>query len=153
MVTSMTGGVVLVSGPTVEMNGALDYDAGFQVTGGLLVAAGSSGMAQAPDGSSSQYSLLLNLNGVQQAGTLFHIQSSEGEEIVTFSPGNDYESIAFSSGEIAEGVTYHVYLGGSSTGTVNGGLYQDGIYTPGTEAGSFTVSSVVTLLGGRGRNR
>ena len=50
----MTGGVVIVNGPTERMNGAIDYMNGFNVTGGLLVAAGSSGMAEAPSESSSQ---------------------------------------------------------------------------------------------------
>jgi len=55
----MTDGIVIIHGPTSNMNGALDH-ASFKITGGLLVAAGSSGMAQAPGTSSTQYSLLLN---------------------------------------------------------------------------------------------
>ena len=39
-----TGGTVIVHGPTEYMNGALDYDGGFKLTGGLLVAAGSAGI-------------------------------------------------------------------------------------------------------------
>ena len=46
----MTGGVVVVNGPTEQMNGALDHDASFNMTGGTIVATGSSGMAMAPNG-------------------------------------------------------------------------------------------------------
>ena len=55
----------------------------------------------------------------------------------------------FSSPELRAGVTYDVYLGGSAAGEAGGGLYQDGGYTPGTEFTSFTVSDVVTWIGGR----
>ena len=140
----MTDGVVIVHGPTSNMNGALDHSS-FTMTGGFLVAAGSSGMAQAPDASSSQYSVLLNLRSTIPAGTLFHIQTSrQNEEILSFSPSKAYQSIAFSSPELTNGTTYVVYYGGSSTGTVNDGLYQDGTYTPGTQYTSFTISTIVT---------
>lgn len=55
----MTGGSLLINGPTTSANGALDYDSSFKISGGFLVAAGSSGMAQAPGTASSQYSVLL----------------------------------------------------------------------------------------------
>jgi len=64
----MTGGVVLVNGPTNDGNGALDYDAGFNLTGGLLGAAGSSGMAQAPGTNSSQNSVAIFFYGAQPGG-------------------------------------------------------------------------------------
>ena len=57
--------------------------------------------------------------------------------------------IAVSSPELATGETYTVNLGGSASGTATDGLY-DGGYTPGTEYTSFTVSSVVTQVGGGG---
>ncbi len=149
----MTGGVVLVNGPTENMNGALDYDGGFKLTGGYLVAAGSAGMAQAPDASSSQLSLLINFNAPQPAGALIHIQDSAGAEILTFAPTKQYQSIAFSSPELQTGATYTVFLGGSSTGTLSDSRYQGGAYTPGAEYASFTASSIVTQLGAGGQRR
>ena len=78
----MTAGVAIVNGPTERMNGALDYVSGFSMTGGFLVAAGSSGMAEAPSESSSQYSVLVNLSSTQRAGTLIHIQRSDGRRFL-----------------------------------------------------------------------
>jgi hypothetical protein len=147
----MTDGVVIVNGPTMNMNGALDYDGSFTITGGFLVAAGSSGMAQAPGSSSSQYSLLLNFDSTQAAGTLVHIQNSDGDDVLSFSPGKEFQSIVFSSSDLVQGVSYDVYLGGSADGSVQDGLYQNGSYTPGSQYTSFTISDVVTQLGGRGR--
>ncbi len=143
----MTDGIVIINGPTQQMNGALDYDGGFKITGGFLVAVGSAGMGQAPDESSSQYSMLVNLNSTVRARTLVHIQDSAGNDVLTFAPSKQYQSIALSSPQLAKGATYSLYLGGNSTGTANDGLYQGGNYTPGTEYASFTISGMVTRLG------
>jgi hypothetical protein len=149
----MTDGVVVVNGPTEQMNGALDYDAGFNMTGGFVIAAGSSGMAQAPDASSSQSSVLIYLTSTQPAGTLVHIQNSAGDDVLTFAPTKEYQSIAFSSPELVNGATYDVYIGGSSTGAVKDGLYRDGTYTPGTPYTTFTISGVATTIGAGGNRR
>jgi len=139
----MTDGVVIVNGPTSNMNGALDHSS-FKITGGFLVATGSSGMAQAPGTSSTQYSILLTFNTTLSAGTLIYIQNRESKEILCFAPTKNYSSVAFSSQELTMGSTYDVYYGGLSTGTVYDGLYEDGTYTPGTKYTSFTISSIVT---------
>ncbi|HPC94324.1 MAG TPA: carbohydrate-binding domain-containing protein [Sedimentisphaerales bacterium] len=142
----MTDGVIIVHGPTTSMNAALDH-LSFQMTGGFLLAAGNSGMAQAPSTSSTQYSILLTFNTMLPAQTLVHIQGSGGEDILSFVPSKQYNSVAFSSQDLVKGSTYDVYYGGSSTGTVSDGLYQDGVYTPGTKYASFTISSMVTNVG------
>lgn len=144
----MTAASVIVNGPTSSPNndGALDYDGSFTISGGFLIAAGSSAMAQAPGTLSTQNSLLLNFSTALAAGTLVHIQTSAGDGILTFAPLKGYQSIAFSSAELIKGYTYDVYYGGSASGTVNDGLYQDGTYTPGTQYTSFTVSSTVTMI-------
>ncbi len=147
----MTDGVVIVNGPTMNMNGALDFDAGFTIEGGFLVAAGSAGMAQTPGGASTQNSLLLNYNTVLPAGALAHIQDSQGNDILTFAPTKQYQSIAFSSPGLVTEETYTVFNGGSSSGAATDGLYQGGVYAPGAEYTSFTVGSAVTIIGSRMR--
>jgi hypothetical protein len=146
----MTNGVLIVNGPTDSMNGAIDYGEGtFNITGGTLVAAGSSGMAQGPTNSSTQYSVLINFRSPQTANKLVNIQTASGETVLTFRPTKQFQSIAFSSAELAEG-SYTVYLGGTSTGTVSYGMYEDGIYTPGTQYTTFTISEIATTVGGGG---
>lgn len=145
----MSGGTVLVSGPTNSGNGALD--AGwFNISGGVLIAAGSAGMAMAPGTGSSQNSVLINFSGLLQAGTLVHVQNSTGEEVFTFAPAKEYQSIVFSMPSLAQGESYDVYVGGSTSGSNTGGLIQAGTYTPGDLYTSLTLSSVVTNLGGMG---
>jgi hypothetical protein len=143
----MTGGTVIVNGPTSNWNGALDH-VSFKMTGGFLVAVGSSGMAEAPGTSSTQYSVLVNFNFARQAGTIIHIRTNTGTEILTFKPTKRYQSIVFSSSALAKGTTYDIYFGGNSTGTVTDSLYTGGTYTPGTKyPTSFTISSIVTKIG------
>jgi hypothetical protein len=143
----MTDGFVIVNGPTNNGNGPLDYIGAFNITGGFLVAVGSSGMAQAPSESSSQYSVMYNFSAQQVAGTLVHIETDNGEEILTFMPTKEYQSVLLSSPELQNGATYVVYTGGSSTGTVTDGHYSGGTYTAGTQVTSFTISSMVTGAG------
>ncbi len=148
---TMTGGLVIVNGPTEQMNGALDYDGTFEITGGFFVTAGSSGMAMAPSNSSSQNSVLINFTSTQAAGTVVHIQNSAGEDLLTFAPAKAYQSITFSSPQLAQGTAYTVYLGGNSTGTASDGVYQGGTYTPGSEYTTFTPASTVTQIGSNRR--
>jgi len=140
----MTAGTVIVNGPTSNNDGALDYDSGFKISGGFLVAAGSSGMAQAPGSGSSQYSLLMTFSSAKTAGTMVHIQDGSGNDILSFVPTKRFQSVAFSSPELEKGSAYDVYTGGSSSGTVADGLYSGGTYTAGTQIGSFTISGTVT---------
>ncbi len=146
---SMTGGLVIVNGPTANDNGALDHS-GFVMTGGFLLAAGSSGMAQAPDTTSTQYAVIMNLSSAQPADALIHIETTEGEAILTFAPSKTYQSVVLSSSKLKNSTTYIVYCGGRSTGTALDGLYAGGTYTPGTQVASFTVSSIVTSIGSTG---
>lgn len=140
----MTGGSIIVNGPTSNGNGALDYDGAFNISGGMLVAAGSSGMAQAPSSTSTQNSLLLTFNSSLTANTLFHIQTQAGEEVLSFAPSKSYSSLVFSSSNLKKGSSYNVYYGGSSTGTESNGLYEGGVYSPGTLLTTFTVDATVT---------
>lgn len=143
---TMAGGTVIVNGPTSDGNGALDYDGAFKLTGGYMLAVGSSGMAQTAGTTSTQYAVLLNLQTYFNANTIFHIKASDGTEIVTFTPVKRIRSIAFSSSKLKLGTTYDIYTGGSSSGTAADGLYQNGVYTAGTKYGSFTISGIVTRV-------
>ncbi|MFZ5965722.1 MAG: carbohydrate-binding domain-containing protein [Bacillota bacterium] len=142
----MAGGTVIVSGPTTNGNGALDYDGTFELSGGFLVAAGSAGMAQAPSEQSAQYSIIMNYSQTQQAGTVVHLKDNEGNTVVTFAPKKNYQSVVISSSELKKDTTYTLYAGGTSTGSGTDGLYTDGEYKGGTKIVEFTISNSVTWL-------
>jgi hypothetical protein len=143
---AMSGGTVIVNGPTDNGNGPLDYDGTFEMTGGLLVAAGSSGMAQATSDQSTQPGILMTYSKAQQAGAMVHLQDSEGKDILTFAPAKAYQSLFVSSPAIKKDAAYTLYAGGTSTGTTVGGLYDGGTYQGGTKIVDFTQSSVITWL-------
>ncbi len=144
---TMTAGTVIVNGPTNNGNGPVDYLGSFSISGGDFLAVGSAGMAMGPSTSSTQNSVMLTYAGTQAAGTLIHIESADGDDILTFAPAKAYQSVVFSSPGLSSGLEYLVYSGGHSSGTSTDGLYSGGTYTPGTEVTSFTVSGTVTTVG------
>lgn len=141
----MTGGTVLVNGPTDGGNGALDYDATFNISGGLLIAMGSSAMLQTPSTSSSQNTIVVSTNTT--AGTLVNIKDTTGTDLVTFAPSKTSQVMIISSPDFKTGSTYTISTGGTYSGTETDGLYIDGTYSGGSELTSLTLSSSVTSNG------
>jgi hypothetical protein len=142
----MSGGTLLISGPLNNMNGPIDYDWSFKISGGLLIATGSSGMAQVPYTGSTQNSIIVYFDTWQAEGTIFHAQNSDGNEVISFAPQKAYSSVAFSSPKLVIGTSYDIYTGGGSSGEAKDGLYSGGNYTPGKKYTSFTPSSVTTAV-------
>ncbi|MFJ7978350.1 carbohydrate-binding domain-containing protein [Peribacillus sp. NPDC096379] len=143
---SMTGGTVIVNGPTNNGNGSLDYDKDFEISGGVLIAVGSSGMAMATSEDSSQHTILMSYPKTQSAGTTLHLEDSEGNEIVTFAPEKDYQSVVISSPKLTKDATYTLYSGGTTSGKESDGLFEAGDYQGGTKVVEFTISDTVTWL-------
>jgi hypothetical protein len=143
----MTAGTVIVHGPQSQPEVGMDYNGTGNVSGGFLVVSGvNSNMTQAISTSSAQYGVKVTTNGGLSAGTIFHIEDAEGNDIVTFKPGRNYSSIIFSSPGLKNGATYSVFTGGKSTGTSVNGLITGGTYSGGTLRKSFTVSNKVTSV-------
>ncbi|EME3559164.1 carbohydrate-binding domain-containing protein [Enterococcus faecium] len=137
---TMSGGTVTVDGPTNGGNGALDYGGTFDVSGGSLVAAGASGMAQTVSDSSTQGTIAITFDSVQSAGTLISIKNSSGDTVVTYQPAKDYQTIVISTKELITGDTYSIVSGGTANTEPQNGLFDTGSETTGTELGSFTLS-------------
>ncbi len=144
---TISGGTVLVDGPTNDGNGALDSNNGISVTGGFLIAAGSSGMAEYPD-DASQNVIVITLDNYQNADTLVTLCDENGDEILSYAPSKQFNSVILSSDALESGKTYQVYLGGSSTASQENGLYETGSYQKnGTESGSVTLEDSVSFIG------
>ncbi|KRE97706.1 hypothetical protein ASG89_29315 [Paenibacillus sp. Soil766] len=143
---TMSGGTVVVNGPTENNNGSLDYDGTFVMTGGFLVAAGSSGMAQATSDKSTQAGVLMTYTKTQQAGALVHLEDSAGNTIITFAPAKNYQSVFVSSPNLKQDASYTLSSGGSSTGTETKGLYEGGTYQGGTKVVDFKTATLITWL-------
>lgn len=144
---SMTGGTVIVNGPTNGGNGSLDYDSACSVTGGLLIACGSAGMLQAPDSSSTQNIISAVFSKSLEAGTSINIKSDSEEDILTFTPSKEYESIVLCSPKISKGVTYTINAGGTALGQGKDGLYENATIEGSTESLNCTVTDIITSVG------
>ncbi|WP_081784901.1 carbohydrate-binding domain-containing protein [Cellulomonas sp. KRMCY2] len=136
---AMTGGTVVVSGPTGNGNGAIDVNGEFLISGGVLLAAGSAGMAETPDASSAQATLAIGFGASEPAGTVVHIVSSAGDELAAFESSKAFETLVLSTPDVVSGQTYEVLLGGTVTGSTVGGLSLDSDPTGATSLGTLTA--------------
>lgn len=109
---TVTGGQVFISGPTDSGNGALDYNGTATITGGTVVAAGSAGMAQNFGATSTQGSMLVNLDG--SAGTVVTLADSTGTTLLTWTAEKGFATVVISCPDIRQGETYIVSAGDRS---------------------------------------
>lgn len=130
----VTGGEVYVSGPTSDGDSALDYDGTASVSGGVFIAAGSSGMAMNFGSGSTQGSILVNLGG-RQSGEI-SLTDADGNVLASWTPAKEYASVVVSCAGITDGGTYTVQAGGASqTVTMSGLIYGAGMSMPGQGGG------------------
>lgn len=128
---TINGGEIYVDGPTNNGNGAMDYDSSCEMNGGILVAAGSTGMATAPTEGSSQYSVNAGLSKSYDGGTTITITDSSENVILEYTPSKTFGSFVFSVAELKEGESYTISANGE-------------------EDSSFTVTSITTNVGNGG---
>lgn len=124
----ITGGTIYVSGPTNSGNGALDCgdNATATITGGTIIAAGASGMAETFGSSSTQCSILLNFT-TQSAGTTIEIEDSDGNVLLSWESEKSYSSVVISCPELSVGSTYTVTAGSySEEVTLSSTVYSSG---------------------------
>ena len=110
----ITGGETYVSGPTNDGNSALDYNGTGTVTGGIFIAAGSSGMAENFRDSSTQGVMMVTVNS-QAAGSAVSLSDSSGNELVSWTPEKEYTSVIISCPEITTGQEYTLTTGSDTT--------------------------------------
>lgn len=80
---TISGGETYVSGPTNDGNGSLDYNGDGVITGGICVAAGSSGMAENFSDSSTQGVMMVKVDE-QTAQSMISLKDSSGNELVSW---------------------------------------------------------------------
>ncbi|MBQ6094142.1 MAG: carbohydrate-binding domain-containing protein [Lachnospiraceae bacterium] len=109
----VTGGEVYVNGPENGANGALDYDSTGEITGGTLIAIGSSGMAM-NFSSSTQGSALVTFSGSHAAGETVQLKDSKGNVIVSLVSARKFATVVVSSPLMKQGETYTLTAGSES---------------------------------------
>lgn len=109
----ITGGVTYISGPSDSGNGALDYGEGCtgEISGGVLLAVGASGMAENMSSSSTQCTFMQNLDETASGGDTVTITDASDNVLASYTPVRSYQNIIFSCPKLQVGETYTVTAG------------------------------------------
>lgn len=128
---TVSGGEIYVSGPTSGGDSALDYDGTAAITGGIVIAAGSSGMAQNFGDSSTQGSIMLTYQSF--ASGKISVADSSGNVLAEYTPSKNYSCVVVSCPGLTKGGTYTVTACGQSQSvTLESTIYGSGSTQPGS---------------------
>lgn len=123
---NVSGGETYVSGPTNDGNGILDYGGEAKISGGILIAAGSSGMAQNFGTNSTQGAMMISVSG--SANDIIKLTDNSGKELLSWTADKSFSCILISCPEIKQGETYTVSSGDySQKVTMDSLIYGSGI--------------------------
>lgn len=111
----ITGGHIIICGPTQGDTATLDYDVSGVITGGTFIGTGAAGMAQSF--SDSEQGVIAIKVGKQSAGVQIVLKDMSGNTILSHTPELPFEVVILSSPELVKGETYSITVG-SSTGEV-----------------------------------
>lgn len=113
---TINGGEIYIDGPSDNGNSAIDYGdrSSAYVNGGMLVAIGSSGMAEGMSDSSKQEVLMVKLGEQMKAGDVV-LTDSEGNVIVSYTALKSYDCVIISTAEVGSGATYTLITSGTTT--------------------------------------
>ncbi|MBE6672132.1 MAG: carbohydrate-binding domain-containing protein [Ruminococcaceae bacterium] len=140
----MTGGTVLVAGPTNSGNGALDFGDGCtgSVSGGILIAVGASGMAENFTNAQNQGSMLVG-TGTCQAGTGIAVCDENGRVLASFTPNKAYQCAVITAPGIKQGETYTVYAGADVANADENGFAKESTLSGGTAVATVEMTSLL----------
>ena len=146
----ITGGTIRVSLTGDGGNNAIDCateNGGVcEISGGNIIACGSSQMAEGFGSSSTQCSVLYNLQTGAEAGTTLTLRDSDGNVLMSYEVPNAFTSVNISCPEMELGETYTISVGeteetvtleeitttsGAAGGSMFGGMNQGGMQNGG----------------------
>ena len=113
---TISGGTVVVDGPSDGGNAPLDYDGKGVITGGTVFVTGDSGMFQSlNDSGSTQKRLVVSLNSTQGAGTKVTIADSKGNVVYENTATTQaFNTLLFSAADLKQDENYTVTVGSES---------------------------------------
>ena len=112
----ISGGTVVVDGPSDGGNAPIDYDGKGVISGGTVFVSGDSGMFQSlNDSGSTQNSIVYYLSETQAAGTKVAVADSKGNVIYeNNSTTQAFNTVLFSTADLKSGENYIVTVGEQS---------------------------------------
>lgn len=108
----ITGGTVIVSGPTFGDTAVLDFDRRGTISGGTFIGTGAASMAQTFSGN-TQGVICVNA-GSQSSGTQITLTDSSGSVILSHTPELDFEVVILSCPAIQPGESYTLRVGNTT---------------------------------------
>lgn len=110
----VSGGEVYVNGPTSDDDSAIDYGDGSTatITGGTVVALGSTGMAEGFGNSSTQGSMLISASG--NAGDTVTLSDSSGKVLCSYVAQKSFACVLVSAPGVEQGKSYTLKVGSNS---------------------------------------
>ena len=119
---NVSGGNIVVDGPSNGGNAPIDYDGTGTITGGNILATGNSGMFQGFNGNNStQSSIIYYLDNNAATGATIKVSDESGKELFTSADQTQsYNAVLYSSAEIESGKNYKVSVGDSESSVTAG---------------------------------
>lgn len=108
----VSGGVLIVEGPTSNADSFFDYDSSATITGGTVLMVGSSGMAQSFS-SGTQAFAMASASG--SAGQTVILQDAQGNQVASFAATKNFQVVLASADGAAEGDMLTVKIGSTET--------------------------------------
>ena len=142
----MTDGTAIIYGPTASMNGSLDYDGTFDLQGGTLIAAGSSGMALGVSDSSTQNTVMMTFEETLEVSTTVSVTNATGDVLLAVQPPKSFQSIVISSPELAVEDELAIGYGGTLKGKLENGVTTDATIEGITAKTAFSFDSTLMYL-------
>ena len=140
----VTGGVLLVNGPTSGGDGAFDYDLTATVSGGTVLMVGSTGMAQSFTNGTQPFAFA---TAGGNAGQSVAVTDADGTVVASLTAAKQFGMVLVSSPVLEEGGICSLVIGGQVSGA-----NADGYTDSGTVSGGATtqVTASTTATGGTG---
>lgn len=129
----VTGGTLIVYGPTTGADTGLDADGGILIDGGNVFVASSKEMLEIPASNSKSNVLVYGVNTVQ-AGSEIILTNADGGEMVRITLKKQAQAIILSTPELATNGTYSLYADENLLA-------------------SFSVTETITAIGVRSNGR
>ncbi|MCR5304540.1 MAG: carbohydrate-binding domain-containing protein [Lachnospiraceae bacterium] len=111
----ITGGDIRVSLTNSGSNSAIDYGSESggvcEITGGTVIACGSYSMAEHFDTTSTQCSALYNFSDGAEDGTVFSLEDSDGNTLISWEVPCSFSSVNVSCPEMEQGGAYKIVIG------------------------------------------
>ena len=135
-VTTLSGGTLIVNGPSQDGNAALDTNGDLLLNGATVLSGSTADMFEAPStNSTSGYLKLTNSSGFEQGSTV-QVADSSGKVVANYKvTKSNVQLVLVSSSSIVKGQSYTAY---TTTSAVDSNAAS--LASGATELGSFTAS-------------